>query len=320
NQVPFVEFDPDPGNDATVTNNYTALVRSLANKPMGAFVQLGGPTDASSKPATHPGILLIFHEKLIGIISVAPRLPPGLIKDATGANPTPTLGNAADSVLNSAVLPNTFTPHLLHSHPFGPATGRPPVPGAVAAQTQAQKQLEAHVQARAAAGRPVPAANHAALIQQALLQGFRPSNPAQLAAMLQAGNRPAGVTPEMLSLLGAARPPAVGNITAPGVPQLHRPAGPTGAHPNPQLAAVQQQRLQMLANALASQGMAATPANLAALLGANGAGNPNFAANPGQQANQQVLAQLFLQQQQRQQQQQQLQQLQGARPRPPNPF
>ncbi|KAJ1983411.1 hypothetical protein H4R34_001286 [Dimargaris verticillata] len=72
--VAFVEFDLAPNkNDPNVQSNYNALLGNLAEKQMGAFIQFAIPPD----PVTQEkfGILLIFHERLLGVLSLNTPLP-----------------------------------------------------------------------------------------------------------------------------------------------------------------------------------------------------------------------------------------------------
>ncbi|KAJ1976984.1 hypothetical protein H4R35_002476 [Dimargaris xerosporica] len=88
--VAFVEFDLAPNkNDPNVQSNYNALLGNLAEKQMGAFIQFAIPPD----PVTQEkfGILLIFHERLLGVLSLNTPLPikQFMIQPAT-ATPRPT--------------------------------------------------------------------------------------------------------------------------------------------------------------------------------------------------------------------------------------
>ncbi|KAJ1965159.1 hypothetical protein IWQ62_002738 [Dispira parvispora] len=106
---PFVEFSPLPNQeDAAASNNYRSLLSNLGMKPMAAFIPFTNTQEAAS-PTQTPGMFLIFHTKLIGVLSLANRIPYEVIR-APNARPDEGQANATQMVspLNANVSPQVL--------------------------------------------------------------------------------------------------------------------------------------------------------------------------------------------------------------------
>ncbi|KAJ1652885.1 hypothetical protein IWQ61_006874, partial [Dispira simplex] len=296
NHSPFVEFSSLPNQEnVAASNNYRSLLSNLGMKPMAAFIPFTNSQEATS-PTQTPGMFLIFHTKLIGVLSLTTRIPYEVLR-APAARPDEGQANSTQLVspLNTNISPQVLLQtqnQLLATQP----SGRPPNSVAFSNTLTAASNSQAGNAAKLANNSDLTTAwMHNITPQQrsALLQQLRqatqnstgtmnPSPQVQVAQFMaqQLANNGGGQQSQsqQQQQQQLAKNLAMGSL--PGNPKTAggsaitnsaMSTGMSGANNSPQMTQALQ---QMLIQNAARTGRPLDPAQVAAWINNNSAGNP----------------------------------------------